>query len=190
MSGTGSETQQHISELVDIVDDNDRVLGSMPRSQAYAENHRKRIAYVFVLNSMTYEVGLAVRGAQVSWRPLHYTATVGGHVMSGETGEQAAKREMMEEIGIETDLHLLASCVGTDPTNNQKFVDYIFASFMDEAAEMTLDPQEVDRIEFMPLEKALALSADEAMLRHPKLAEQLKVLHDHWPQLTGTGSAL
>lgn len=179
MSANGADSQQHISELMDIVDDNDMVIGVMPRKQAYAENMRKRIIYVFVVNPHNHDIALAVRSKNVSWRPLHYAATAGGHVMSGETAEQAAMREMHEEIGVETPVYLLDKSMITDPINEQKFVDHVYVAFA-QPDHLVTDPQEVDRVEFMPLETAQAFIANRDVLIHPNLPVQLDILQRHW----------
>ncbi len=40
----------------------------------------------------------------MGWYPGHWTLSVMGHVSSGETYEQAAKRELSEELGVECEL--------------------------------------------------------------------------------------
>jgi isopentenyldiphosphate isomerase len=41
------------------------------------------------------------RSATSSYLPLHWSTSVGGHVQSGESYEDATHREMIEEIGID-----------------------------------------------------------------------------------------
>lgn len=178
MTDDGAASQSHISEMIDIVNDDDVVIGSMPRAQAYAENHRKRIVYVFVIDPETHHIGLAVRGKNVSWRPLHYTATVGGHVMAGETADMAAMREMYEEIGIDRPVILLDKQCASDPTNDQRFIDYIYVTCA-AAEDLRLDPVEVERVEFMPLADALKMLENSETLCHPKLREHLDALQDN-----------
>lgn len=182
MSANGADSQQHISELMDIVDDNDVVIGTMPRKQAYAENMRKRIIYVFVVNPHTHDIALAVRAQNVSWRPLHYAATAGGHVMAGETAEQAAMREMHEEIGVQAPVHLLDKSAITDPTNEQKFIDHVYVAFAT-PEHIVVDPQEVDRVEFMSLNAAQQFIANRDVLIHPNLPVQLNILQNHWSRV-------
>lgn len=86
-------------ELIDVVDEDDRVLGSTTRSQMRAQNllHRS----VFILCKST-------RGAIYVHRrtltkdvfPGLYDMFVGGVVGAGETYEAAALREIGEELGI------------------------------------------------------------------------------------------
>lgn len=182
MAGDGAESQKDKSEMMDIVDDNNVVIGTMPRSQAYAENHRKRIVYIFVIDPVTHELGFAVRSKTVSWRPLNYTATAGGHVGAGELPYDAAMREMFEEIGIATPLYLIDQGLADDPTNQNKFYDYMFVTFAT-FDDMVLDPEEVDHIEFMPLEQAKIFFADAAIPQHPKLQEQLLIVQSKWADI-------
>lgn len=44
----------------------------------------------------------------MGWYPGHWTLSVMGHVASGETYEQAAKRELSEELGVRCKLKRIA----------------------------------------------------------------------------------
>lgn len=91
-----------MSELLDYVDASDNVLGQTTRAEALEQGLNRRLVHVFIFN----EQGQIL----LQWRATHkrnphvYDAAVGGHVDAGETYEQAAHREMMEEMGIEGEL--------------------------------------------------------------------------------------
>lgn len=179
---TGAATQFINTEMMDIVDDNDVVIGTMTRGQAYAENYRKRIAYIFVIDPETHKIGLAVRSANVSWRPLHYNATAAGHVIAGEEAMESAYREMVEEIGLDKPLHFLDKRPITDPGNGQKFIDSMYIVYA-RADELVPCADEVDHVEFMTLDEAITLSCDENAPRHPNLHIQMDIIAKHWPLL-------
>ena len=48
------------------------------------------------------------RADWMGWYPGHWTLSVMGHVSSGETYEQAAERELWEELGIQCELKRIA----------------------------------------------------------------------------------
>lgn len=89
-------------EIVDIVDENDNVIGSINRLDEIYGKHILRSASVFVLNSKD-EILLQLRSKTSPKYPLHWDMSGAGHVDSGESYENCAKRELLEEIGIKVD---------------------------------------------------------------------------------------
>ncbi len=92
-----------LDELLDIVDDNDVVIGKKRRSEVYAEDLSNfRVINAFIVNSKG-ELWIPRRAADKKIYPLSFDMSVGGHVESGETYEQAFKREAKEELNIDID---------------------------------------------------------------------------------------
>lgn len=89
-----------VDELVERVDDQDRVLGVVvSRRQAVQEGWLHRVA-VTVCRDERGRI-LVHRRSEQLWRfPGLYEAVVGGAVDVGESYEQAASRELAEELGI------------------------------------------------------------------------------------------
>lgn len=86
--------------MVDIVDENDNVIGQISEYDSTYE-HKKitRAISIFIYNSKG-EI-LLVKRSRNKWRhPLHYCASVGGFVDSGEDYTTAALRELYEELGV------------------------------------------------------------------------------------------
>ncbi|MDH6216840.1 NUDIX hydrolase [Streptomyces pseudovenezuelae] len=86
-------------EILDIVDENDRVIGQFPRGKVYAEGLRHRCAFIQVRDA---------RGRLFVHRrtpvklvfPSLYDMFVGGVVGAGESYDSAALREAEEELGV------------------------------------------------------------------------------------------
>lgn len=89
-----------VDELVERVDDQDRVLGLVvSRRQAIREGWLHRVA-VTVCRDERGRILIHRRSEQLSRFPGFYEVMVGGAVDVGESYEQAAARELAEELGI------------------------------------------------------------------------------------------
>lgn len=87
-------------EVVDLVDRNDNVVGTIIRSQASGNDEiiaRLRVVWLFVRNSAG-KLWIPRRHPDKKSLPLGLDASVCGCVQSGETYEQAILREIKEEI--------------------------------------------------------------------------------------------
>jgi len=86
-------------ELVDVVDDEDRVVRRAPRAEMRRENLLHRAVYVLVLNAHG-ELFVHRRTTTKDVYPGYFDVTVGGVVGAGEDYDTAARRELAEEVGI------------------------------------------------------------------------------------------
>ena len=86
-------------ELFDTVDENDRKIGKATRERCHAENLIHRSVMFFVLDGKG-RVLVTKRTEDKDFFPGYWSITLGGHVLAGETYEEAAKREIEEEIGL------------------------------------------------------------------------------------------
>ncbi len=85
-------------ELLDLVAQNDVVIGVMPRTEVYAKNLTNfRVINAFVMNSKG-ELWIPIRHASKTLFPLALDCSVGGHVISNEEYFEAFCRESIEEI--------------------------------------------------------------------------------------------
>jgi len=86
-------------EILDIVDENDQVIGRSPRGRAYAEGLRHRCVFIQARDS---EGRLFVhrRTPTKLVFPSLYDMWVGGVVGAGESYDDAALREAEEELGV------------------------------------------------------------------------------------------
>ena len=87
-------------EIVDLVDQEDRVIGSAPRSKVRGKNLLHRGVGILVKNSRG-EVYVHRRTPTKDVFPHLYDMFVGGVVDQGETYEAAALREVREELGVD-----------------------------------------------------------------------------------------
>jgi len=90
---------QQPEEILDIVDNNDKVIGKTTKKEKFDKGHITRNAAVFLKNSEG-KLLIVKRAPNKKSFPNMYDISACGHVMSGETPEQTAIRELDEELGI------------------------------------------------------------------------------------------
>lgn len=88
------------AELLDVVDDDDRVIGQAARGDVYARRLRHRTVFILVRDERE-RIFVHQRAADKLVFPSHYDMFVGGVVGAGETYDTAAWREASEELGVE-----------------------------------------------------------------------------------------
>jgi isopentenyl-diphosphate delta-isomerase len=132
-------------EFLDLVDDNDVVIGRKLRSEVYAEGLSNfRVVNVFIINSKG-ELWVPRRTASKKIFPLCLDASMGGHVESGETYENALRREIREELNIDLDAikYVLLGNLNKRESGVSCFMK-VYEIKMDEAPEYN----EIDFIEY------------------------------------------
>ena len=87
-------------ESVVVVDDHNFVLGAVPRGQMRENVLCHRATYVFVFNSQG-QLYVQERTLTKDIYPGYFDPSTGGVVTEGESYDQAASRELAEEMGIE-----------------------------------------------------------------------------------------
>lgn len=106
-------------EIVDVVDNNDLVIATALKTDVYSLGLSNRIVHVFVINPTDGSIYIQKRSATVNYLPNYYCTSAGGHVGAGEEYEDAARRELLEEIGLSTDLKfvekIIFNCAQTNP---------------------------------------------------------------------------
>jgi len=88
------------TELFYLVDEQDNVLGSIPRADAHANKSNIHRAVDIALLNDRGEVLLQKRSEHKDTYPNHWTISASGHVTFGQSYLEAAHRELKEELGI------------------------------------------------------------------------------------------
>ncbi len=82
-----------------IVNEQDEIIGYMTKTQAYEKKAMLRSVQMFVYNSKG-ELYIQKRSKNKNRYPGYFCASAAGHVESGENYQEAATRELKEELGI------------------------------------------------------------------------------------------
>ncbi|TXS45757.1 NUDIX domain-containing protein [Streptomyces sp. uw30] len=86
-------------EILDIVDEQDRVIGRSPRGEAYAKGLRHRCVFIEARDAQG-RLFVHRRTPTKLVFPSRYDMFVGGVVGAGESYDDAALREAEEELGV------------------------------------------------------------------------------------------
>ena len=91
-------------EIVDIVDQNDVVIGQISREEVDEQDlHTFRVVHGFLVNSQG-KIWIPRRAATKKTCPNALDYSVAGHVSSGETYDESLVRESMEELNLDLSL--------------------------------------------------------------------------------------
>ena len=90
---------QDPDELFDVVDENDQVVGVMPRREVHRLGLRHRAVHVLLFNGRG-EIFLQKRSLFKDANPGLKSTSCAGHLDAGEHYDDAARRELGEELGL------------------------------------------------------------------------------------------
>lgn len=133
------------TELFDVVDEEDRVLGPKPRELVHVNNLRHRAAHILITNALG-ELFLQKRSIWKDRNAALWDSSAAGHVDAGENYLEAAKRELQEEIGIECEL----TAIGRLPSGEDTGWEFIEVYHGCHEGPFRFAPMEVETGAFFP----------------------------------------
>lgn len=86
-------------EIFDVVDATDCIVGQRSRAEIHLRNLRHRAVHIFIFNARE-QLFLQKRSWNKDTAPGRWSSSCAGHVDAGESYDQAAVRELAEELGI------------------------------------------------------------------------------------------
>jgi isopentenyldiphosphate isomerase len=133
-----------VNEILDVIDMDDKVIGQATRGEIHEKGLFHRAVHIFLFNSVG-AMYIQRRSKRKDRYPLKLDSSAAGHVDSGETYEEAARRELQEELSIMADLTKILKVQPCPETDNESVV--LFEAHSD--APPILDPEEICNGEFI-----------------------------------------
>lgn len=94
------------TELVDVVNERDEIIGQDLRNNKADKGFISRVSCIFIMDSEGKFI-ITKRSEQKRIDPGLYDLAAVGGVLSGESYEEAARRELSEELSISCEMELL-----------------------------------------------------------------------------------
>ncbi len=139
-------------EFIEIVDTEGKVMGVAPRSEVHGNpSLMHRVVHVLVFNARG-ELLLQKRAMTKDVAPGRWDTSVGGHVDPGETLEEAARRELHEELGVEAEPEFLYSYVHS----NDYETELVYTYWCLHDGPFEFNREEIDHVRFWPLSEIRA----------------------------------
>jgi isopentenyl-diphosphate delta-isomerase type 1 len=129
------------NEILDIVDNNDQVIGNRSRFEIHRDGNLHRAVHILVFNRQN-QLFLQKRSLLKDINAGLWDSSAAGHVDSGEDYDQCAVRELAEELGIiaNKDLNYLFKMDATAATG----MEFIRVYRIIYDGPLTLSPKEID----------------------------------------------
>lgn len=159
-------------EMLDIVDDQDRVLSQAPRSHVLRDYHIHRAVMFFVFDAED-QVLVNQRSELKELYPGYWSIAFGGHVLAGESYDDAVRREIKEETGVDAPARLLTSFQKRTGDERENVKVYAVVA----ETEPVLFPAEIAQGRFMSLAEINEMIPRFDFL--PETPSLLKILIEH-----------
>lgn len=143
-------------EIFYHVDDSDNVLGSVTRGEAHRNpNIKHRSIFILVFNG-ALELLLQKRSQYKDTFPGFWTLSSSGHVEFGQSYDEAAKRELEEELGLQLELTPQKKIYLPEESE----FSWIYKANLSTKKEINFDRTEISEVKFVAIEKLPELLMD------------------------------
>lgn len=134
------------SEVFDVVDSENRVIGQATRGEVHAKGLLHRSVHIWVFNSRG-ELFLQKRAMTKDENPGYWDSSASGHLNAGEDYRTSAQRELMEELGISGELQFFMKFPASRETHWEHVETYLCRTDQ----KITLNLLEISEGRFWPI---------------------------------------
>ncbi len=142
------EIPQKGSEIFDVVDEEDRVIGQATRAEIHAQKKRHRAVHILVFNKRK-DLLLQLRSRWKDVHPSTWDSSAAGHLDSGEDYHACAVRELQEELGIEKEN--LVEIAKLEPCEATGW-EFVMLYAVQYQGTLRYPCSEIDSVQWFPLE--------------------------------------
>jgi isopentenyl-diphosphate delta-isomerase len=133
-----------VVELLDLVDAEDQVIGTVERTRAHADPTLRHREVAILLTDASGRVLMTRRALTKAVNPGRWAASAAGHVDAGELPLLAARREMEEELGQHCLLEFVGKVLVEEPWESY----YAYCYLGEASEEIVVDPAETSEWDF------------------------------------------
>ena len=134
------------SELFDVVDSENRVIGQATRGEVHAKGLLHRSVHIWVFNSRG-ELFLQKRAMTKDENPGYWDSSAAGHLNAGEGYRTSAHRELMEELGISGELRFFMKF----PACRETYWEHVETYLCTTDQKITINLMEISEGRFWPI---------------------------------------
>lgn len=138
-------TANQQSEMFAVVDAQDRVIGAAPRGEVHGNNLLHRAVHLLLFNDKG-ELFLQKRSRWKDRHPAVWDSSAAGHVDAGEEYDEAAARELEEELGVRAAVEPVAQL----PASERTGMEFIRVYRGQQNGPFRLARSEIELGEFFP----------------------------------------
>ncbi|MBN2016467.1 NUDIX domain-containing protein [Candidatus Dojkabacteria bacterium] len=153
-----------MAEYLDIVDTNGNIVGKDTRANLHKSPDKIHMTVNILIVNSKGEILVQQRSKNKKFGPGIWEISAGGHVESGSTPDETAKKELKEELGIEVELKFIEKKVFKFPEQSE--LAHLYVGYSD--GPFCLEENEIERVHFVGLDKLdaflMASNSSESML--------------------------
>lgn len=163
-------------ELLDQVDENDKIIGTIWRSEinTNANVFHREVGVLIV--DQDHRVLMQQRSPQKQTYPLYWIVSCAGHVPSGMSPEEAAHKELFEEMGFDTELSFLEKYLFQ--IENVNSFAYVYLGTYS-GQKILIDPTETEQYRFFSRPEWELLLSSDALIDD----ESSRIAFQYWDSL-------
>lgn len=171
-------------QLLDAVDDQDQVIGSVLRREVFRQHKNFRVAHLFLFNDSS-ELLLQRLADSRNRHAGRWGSSVAAYVNAGESYLQAIERRATEEIGVQIgDLEPLGKTAMAEDGGCTKFVTLFRGRAR---GPCVIDYGHVSQVEFRPIESVVRMRLADPSMFTPTFCHLLDFLQDlSWGRVDST----
>jgi len=152
-------TTDNLQEIFDVVDINDQVIGQATRKECNSNPDLiHRAVFVLIYNDQN-QILWQKRSLTKDVGPGQWVTSASGHVGAGDDYEEAARREVQEELGIDAPLEYLGKFLYRYPNENE--YSAIFKARLN--GPFHFNREEISDVRFMTVEEILKKDKEKAL---------------------------